>query len=177
MQTRSQLATGFLLLVLALAFAPGAFAASFEFPGHGTLTLDVPASWHAQLEQPGDDLPPTIRLSDGDSLLLVTALWSPDDDKGFNDERKLHDLMEENGTQLLPSARESELTLSRVEGAACQGYYYFLTDKDPGPGEYEYLSRGGIGTGDLLLVVTYLSHAKDLTTYLEIIRSAQHGHE
>jgi hypothetical protein len=37
-----------------------------------------------------------------------------------------------------------------------QGYYYSLTDRAPGPGEYKYVTQGTLLTGELMVVFTFL---------------------
>lgn len=139
-------------------------ARAYTVPDHGSLELQVPASWKDDVQQPPDRLPPTITLrtvTGPEIEIHVTPLWSPTSDKGFNDPARVRQLVESDRQEIASEAAEKEIAIVSLEGAEAHGYYFMATDKSPKPGEYEYLVRAGISVGDLLLSTTILSHEKN----------------
>lgn len=62
---------------------------------------------------------------------------------------------------MLPGAVETTVKLQDLKGASASGYYFLVTDKAPGPGEYLYAVNGEFGVGDLLVHVTILLRDKN----------------
>jgi len=148
----------------------------YPIPGHGVLKLDVPESWVDRIDQPPNDLPPTIIFSppSGESFkILITAMWSPTDDEDFNKPSKIKSGMERRGLTLLPKAEETELKLQELKGPSCRGYCFSLTDKAPKPGEYKYMTQGELGLGDLILTFTILTREKNPEVTLEAKKMLQ----
>ena len=56
---------------------------------------------------------------------------------------------------------ETKIVLNEIKGINHTGYYFSVTDKNPEPGEYRYLTQAGIGVGNLLLHVTVLHRVKE----------------
>ncbi len=57
---------------------------------------------------------------------------------------------------LLEHAVEKEARVKELRGSDTRGFYYSLTDRAPGPGEYGYMSQGAFVTGELMTVFTIL---------------------
>ena len=150
---------------------PFSAAANFLLPNRGTLQIEVPSNWQSRLEQPPGELPPTIRLSDNRSLLLITPIWSTTGDAEFNDDGNIRKLIENDGKELIVTAVETELIINKFASQTINGYYFQLTDQNPKPGEFRFLCRSGVGVGELLLSVTYLSHQRDISDFLQIMNS------
>jgi hypothetical protein len=152
----------------------------YPLPDHGSLQLQIPTSWRHDVRQPPDRLPPTITLRPAEGRqfeFLITPLWSPKSDKGFNRIDKVRALVDGDRRGLAPSAVEKELVLESIEGPEAHGYYFVATDKAPKPGEFEFVIRAGIGVGDLLLSATILSHEKGseaVQEALSALRQARH---
>ena len=151
----------------------------YKIPQHGELTLNVPKYWVSEMRQPPDDLQPTISFQPQTGVpfkILITAMWNVDKKKSFNSPEAIKSFLEETGNEALSSAVEEKLNLQLLKGTPPQGYYYTLTDKAPKGGEYKYLTQGGIGTGDLLLVLTILYNDKETEAVkdaLEMFSSAE----
>jgi hypothetical protein len=151
-------------------------ARRYRIPGHGVLVLTVPTSWQEEVRQPRDGLPPTItfRPEVGDEFtVLVTALWSPTREPGYNSVEKIRRMVETGGQHILPRAVEPQLELQEIRGASGGGYFYACTDKSLvdtvwTPGEYQYAHQGRLGVGDLLLAFTLLSDAKESEPVREV---------
>ncbi len=136
----------------------------YRIPSHGVLTMSVPISWHSETRQPPNDLPPTIafRPEAGKYFeILITVIWSPGQKPNFNSPEEIRKIVEKSGNEILHTGVETELNLHELKGSDTSGYYYTLTDKAPKPGEFEYVTQGDLGVGDLLLIFTILTHAKE----------------
>jgi hypothetical protein len=139
-------------------------ARSFLLPQHGNLMLHVPSTWKQDVRRPPNNLPPTITLSPekGDAfIVMITPLWSPQNDPTFNKPEAVKRLIEANLKEMLPSAVEKQVSIQEFNGTDGTGYYFLVTDKAPGTDEYPYAIRAGIGVDDLLLSVTVLCRSKD----------------
>ena len=138
-------------------------ARSFPLPRHGALVLTVPASWDQEVRQAPEGLPPTIVLTprEGDDFeVMITPFWSLKNEPGFNSATATKRLVGGDLVKLLPTAVERDVQLVEIPGKDGAGYYFLLTDKEPGSG-YPHMARAGIGVGDLLLYVTVLCRSKD----------------
>ena len=82
----------------------------------------------------------------------------------------------QDGQKLLNKTVETKIVLQEIKGTNNTGCYFSITDKAPDPGEYRYMTRGGIGVGNLLLSVTVLHRVKDseaVKEALSILREAK----
>ena len=153
---------------------------SYAIAGRGVLLLEVPDSWKEEITRHSAGHPLTIELrpDEGDeSVVMITPLWSRKRQKRFNSPTKIRSLVERDWRELASSAVEKELTLEELGGEGVYGYYFRATDRNPAPGEFEYLLRAGVGVGELLLIVTILSHDRDsaeIVTALAMLRAARH---
>ncbi len=135
----------------------------YSIPEHGTLELNVPASWKGKVHKPQENMPPTIIFDPAkgnDFQVMITVLWSKTGEHGFNSQDKVQALVEKDGQKLLPNAVETKIELQEIRGADRTGYYFAATDKAPNPGEYRYMTQGAIGVGDLILHFTILHRVK-----------------
>lgn len=160
-------------LVASIAFAGGPKAIKkYPIPDHGTLELNVPTSWKGEVHKPQGDMPPTILLkptSGDDFQVLVTVMWSKKGESGFNSQEKVRALIEKDGQKLLLKTVETKIALQEIKGINHIGYYFFVTDKAPNPGEYRYMTRGAIGVGNLLLNATILHRVKESESVKEAL--------
>jgi hypothetical protein len=175
-------------MILCLIFALSAAAQdesgnrqrSFALPNHGKLLLSVPAAWKQAVRQPPHDLPPTITFTPAkgdDFVVFITPLWSVKNNPTFNKSEKVRRLMEESLGRMLPGSIEQNATLQEFAGVCGKGYFFFLTDKAPKPGEYPYAVRTGLGVGDLLLSATVLCRSKNSEGITSTIRALQEARQ
>lgn len=151
-------------------------ASVFPVPQHGKLAMHIPAGWKHGLRQPPGNIPPTITLvpASGDEFkTLITVLWSPKQDAGFNKPDALKRLIADDLRDMLPGAVEKDVSVQDFKGQDASGYYFLVTDKAPKPGEYPYAVRAVTGVGDLLLSVTVLCRAKDSVGITETIKALE----
>ena len=154
-----------MLLGVKIAFTTGSKEIrKYSIPDHGVLELNVPATWQEKVHKAQENLPPTIIFnpaSETDFQVIITLFWSKKGEQGFNSADKVRKLVDQEGKKLLPQAVETKILLKEIKGTNNNGYYFSLTDKAPNPGEYRYMTRGGIGVGNLLLSLTVLHRVKD----------------
>jgi hypothetical protein len=136
----------------------------YQIPDHGVLELNVPTSWKGELHKPQENMPPTIIFKPalGNNFeILITVLWDTAGEKDFNSPARVRTLVENDGQKILPKSVENRLVMQQIRGINNIGYFFSLTDKAPNPGEFRYITRGGIAVGNLLLNVTILYRVKD----------------
>jgi len=152
-------------LITSIALAGGLRAVrKYPIPEHGVLELNVPTSWKGDIHKPQKDIPPTIIFSPkkgNDFQVLITVLWDKVGEQDFNSPDKIRTYVHEDGQKILSKAVETKLVVQQMRGVNNIGYFYSLTDKVPNPGEFRYMTRGGIAVGNLLLNVTILYRVKD----------------
>jgi hypothetical protein len=136
----------------------------YPIPENGTLELNVPTSWRGDIHKPQENLPPTIIFGPtkgNDFQVLITVLWDNVGEPDFNSPEKVRALVEIDGKKILPKAVETKIVLREIRGPNNTGYFFSLTDKAHKPGEFRYMTRGGMTVGNLLLNVTILHRIKE----------------
>ena len=136
----------------------------YPIPDHGILELNVLPSWKDNIHKPQKDMFPTIIFipaKGNDFQVLITVIWSKTGEQDFNSPVKIRTLVEQDGQNILPKAVETNLVVQQMRGVNSIGYFFSLTDKAPNPGEFRYMTRGGIAVGNLLLNATILYRVKD----------------
>jgi len=151
----------------------------YPIPDHGVLELNVPTSWKGEVHKPQENMPPTIIFKPAlgnDFQVFVTALWATAGEQDFNSPAKVRTLVENDGQKILPKSAEKRLVVQQIRGINNTGYFFSLTDKAPNPGEFRYITRGGMAVGNLLLNATILYRVKDspsLKDALSMLREAR----
>ena len=158
----------------------------FAIPNHGTLVLNIPQNWNSKIEQPENNLPPTITIDTygGKLRMMITPIWKDNENnKPFN-LAEIKKLVEERGDELVQSAAEKNYTLRELNGVNLKGYYFdMLTDKkyetiSPPTGEYKYIMSAKGGIDELLLIVTFFSNSnapEQITQGLEMLKNIEHN--
>jgi len=165
------LAVTFLVPSIGLAGGPKAIK-KYPIPDHGVLELKVPTSWKGEVHKPQENMPLTIIFKPAlgnDFEVLITVLWGTAGEQDFNSPAKVRTLVENDGQKFLPKSVENRLVVQQIRGINNIGYLFFLTDKAPNPGEFRYITRGGIAVGNLLLNVTILYRVKDSQSVKEAL--------
>jgi len=151
----------------------------YPIPDHGMLELSVPTSWRGDIHKPQENLPSTIIFSPKkgkDFQVLITVLWDQKGEPGFNNQENVRTLVEKDSKKILPKAIETKIVLKEIRGVNNTGYFFSLTDKAPKPGEFRYMTRGGMTVGNLLLNVTILHRTKESNSVkdaLSMLREAR----
>ncbi len=148
----------------------------FPIPGQGILELTLPASWHDEIYRTKEDQPPSIILKpkSGDNFYCwITILWPKNGEPGFNHPDRIKAFVKQEGEMFLNQAVENQILLHELQGSYSIGYFFTLTDKAPKRGEFKYMTRGGIGVGNLLLRFTILYHKKDSPSLKDVLLTLQ----
>lgn len=152
----------------------------FAIPAHGLLALNLPQAWRADLRQPPGGLPPTISISptSGQKFeLLITVVWDAKSPAATPQSDEIRRVIEQSGRAALSQAVEKTLTIQEFGSeVGKKGYYVRMTDKAPKPDEYRYMTQGGIGEGNLLLMFTFLTNSAttaDQQAVLTMLSSAK----
>jgi len=142
---------------------PAATAKDYAVPGHGKLHLSIPETWKVAFQSipRPQAINLEIRPSDGKTFdLQITSVWL-EKKSPMNADSEVREQVRQTGEHMLPNAVEKELKLSELRGAQSAGFYFALTDRAPGPGEFAYMKQGVFRTGELLNTFTLLSSAPD----------------
>lgn len=151
----------------------------YPIPNHGVLELNTPVSWKARTHKPQENMPPILIFDPAtgtDFQLTIMVSSGKKGETGFNSAEKVKSSLEKEGQQLLPRITETKLALKEIRGNDHTGFYFTATDKNVDPGEYRYMTRAGIGVGDLLVQATVLHRVKDseaIKATLSILREAK----
>jgi hypothetical protein len=134
-------------------------SSEFSIPGHGSLWLKVPNGWQVQSRQLADPASVTLHFApaSGDAFdVQVTAVWLDAQKRSRETPDALQDTAQHAATELLPHSVEKAATIKRLQGPQSVGYYYALTDNNPGPGEFTNLTQGVFLTDAILSTFTIL---------------------
>jgi hypothetical protein len=86
----------------------------------------------------------------------VTAVWLDAQKRSRETPDSLQDTAQHAATALFPHSVEKTATIKRLQGPQSVGYYYALTDNNPGPGEFTNLTQGVFLTDEVLSTFTIL---------------------
>lgn len=154
---------------------------AYPVPGHGELVLDVPQRWEVTYVTQGDNKPPLITFFSRDESkreifqLNVSILWDDGFKRDITAPDHIRSIVEESGRELLQQSRENELDLQTINGASGSGFYFRLSDADPQPGEYSYLTQGALSVGNVVIIFSLFTHEKDsieVKESLQMLRQA-----
>jgi hypothetical protein len=131
----------------------------YPVPSHGKLSLSVPGDLRDFSQTLSDPASVLLRFRprSGDAFYVqVTTLWLDSKKLANSTPESIRDVVKSSAAEPLRHAVEKELLIKDLRGAETRGYYYSLTDRAPGPGEYKYMSQGSFLTGELMTVFTIL---------------------
>jgi hypothetical protein len=134
-------------------------SSDFSIPGHGSLRLKVPDGWQSQSHQLAD--PASVNLhfapANGDAFdVQVTAVWLDPDKRSRETTDSLKATVQRAAKALLPHSVENVAPLHDLHGPQSVGFYYALTDNNPGPGEFTNITQGAFLTREILSTFTIL---------------------
>jgi len=157
----------FASLAFALLFAQGVAIAGdtpireFPLPDHGSLAIAVPDAWQVDVDQPAENLPPTLKFTTkaGTAFeFFITPLWPMNGKTPPLDPAGLHKQVADAAETLKPQAVEKTIEVKEIKGVSGVGYYFSATDRAPKPGEYKYVTQGILPVGELATTFTILSN-------------------
>ncbi len=132
---------------------------SFSIPNHGTLRLQMPESWRVETRPLAN--PPSIYVhftpASGEAFdVQVTAVWLDADKRARQTADSLKATARRTADEMLPRSVEKTAPLHELRGPQSMGFYYAITDNNPGPGEFTNMTQGLFLTGDVLATFTIL---------------------
>lgn len=167
MNPRTPMKTVVLLISTLLASsvvvsATSTVTAEMAVSGKGVVSLQRPSTWVATVG--GPDFAPTLRFHPETGTgfsVLVTAI--PRRTAEATSAAELESSVRRQGESLLPTAVQSQVEIGSISGAETRGFFYHLTDRNPGsgPGDYREMRQGAVEIGPILLSVTILTHTGD----------------
>ena len=155
-------------------------ARRYALPDHGSIQLNVPASWRDEIRQPPNRLPPTIVFKQRAGKpfdVLMTPIWPPKKDTSPLSAERMRQQVEQVLEHAKPQAVEKMIEVRELRGPVNLGYYFSATDRAPGPGEYKYMTQGMTRVGDLLVTFTILTNDGQgdiVNDALTMLKSAMH---
>jgi hypothetical protein len=178
---RSALIRSFAIVGLVGAVAANAAASPEQFvlPNHGTLTLNVPGNWKANVKTPAGNSPQTILISPKNGAafeVLLTPIWG-EATRVLPDDAKIHSVVLSAAKGAESASLQKAVAVRNISGPSTRGYYFYATDKTPAAGEWKYVRQGTIATGDIVLTFTILTNdgqEANAKTALDMIRHASH---
>ena len=164
------------LLAAAGASAEDASLRRYELPNRDTLELKLPAGWVDHLEQPSGGGPPTIEITTAEGLpyqVFVTPEWADPTARDTRELTALRDAIRDAAERTRPHAVESFIEVRQLNGANGVGYYFSATDRDPGAGEFKFMSQGALQVGSLTIWFTILTNDGQDTVAVEALSFLQ----
>ncbi len=175
-------------ILLVSIYAPFVIHASdynlvqYSLPKHGLLEVSLPALWEVQIEQPPDDLPPTIIFGPKSDLpfeMLITPVWQMEDNQLPWTSEEIEQIVKKSAIAAQSQALEKTIKIISFEGSMGKGFYFSATDKNPGQGEFKYLTQGMINIGQLAITFTILTNENQESIKemaLNVIKGIHHKH-
>jgi hypothetical protein len=134
-------------------------SSDFSIPGHGSLRLKVPDGWQSQSRAVTNPAAVSIHFvpPNGDGFdVQVTAVWLDPEKRSQQTPDSLKAIAQHAATDLLPHSVEKTAAIKDLRGLQSVGFYFALTDNNPGPGEFTNLTQGVFLTGAVLSTFTIL---------------------
>ena len=153
--------------------------AVYSTPESGEVRFQVPEAWENRFEKGFGKNLDTVEFSpsSGESFVVLISFQRVN---GRNFDSNNHDMIKKQvqnlGNKLLPQAVEDRLEIKEFKGIHSIGYYYTLTDKQPKPGEWKYITQGRIGVGAYIFHFTILTHSsasREIREALEMMSQAK----
>ncbi len=154
----------------------------YSLPKHGLLEVSLPALWEVQIEQPPDDLPPTIIFGPKSDLpfeMLITPVWQMEDNQLPWTSGEIEQIVKKSAIAAQSQALEKTIKIISFEGSMGKGFYFSATDRNPGQGEFKYLTQGMINIGQLAITFTILTNENQESIKemaLNVIKGIHHKH-
>ena len=152
----------------------------YQLPDHGSIQLNVPTLWKDEIRQPPNRLPPTITFKQkaGASFqVLVTPIWAAKKDMSPSSAESLRQQVQQAAEHAQSQSVEKTIRIKEMNGQSGPGYYFSVTDRAPGPGEYKYMTQGMVRVSNLVVTFTILTNDDQgniVTNAIATLKSAVH---
>jgi hypothetical protein len=148
----------------------------YELPNRDTLELSMPAGWADHFEVPQGGGPPTVEIAvtdGGPHQVFVRPEWADPTAKDVRELPQLRDAVRDLAERIQPEAVENYLEVRHIAGTNGDGFYFTATDRNPGPGEFKFMSQGALQAGSLTLWFTILTNEGQDTIAVEALAMLQ----
>jgi hypothetical protein len=150
-----------MLVASSLALAEDTATRRYELAGHGFLRMVVPKSWHEEVRQPAQQLPPTIVFTpkSGSAFqILLTPIFAVQQGMVMPTPWDVRRNVERAVEIAKGHAVEETVLLRELRGPSVIGYYFSVTDRAPKHGEFKHMTQGMFRVGDLAPTFTILTN-------------------
>ena len=134
------------------AEAPAWEARRYKVPRVGVLELAGPSGWKQDVRRytkyPRLDIEYTPRNED--ASVLLTMFWSSVGGTGRLAARRTTEALRERALQT-SDEDDGEVEILELLGESTAGYYFSVTQSNPDPGSWKYLTMGRVAMGPVLL--------------------------
>lgn len=134
-----------------------------SIPNYDDLVFKIPEGWTAKVEFPIPNLPPTIVITSKnqqDLSMLITPIWPANASIKALNATAIRDSVQHAADLAKSQAVETQLNLIEINFPNKIGYYFFVTDRAPEPGEYKYMKQGIVGFDELCITFTILANTE-----------------
>ena len=148
------------LLFETAACAQNTRAISVGFGDRGSIQLQVPASWQDRTDRPSADVAPTIAFTPaaGAPFEVLLSPWLPAPGGQMPDDQGVRREVETASAKQSAQAVEKDIPIRKLEGPGTSGYYFSVTDRNPNPGDFKYMTQGVYAVRGVLLGFTVLTN-------------------
>jgi len=110
-------------------------------------------------------------------VVVISPIWPSKQDIPLTEEEGIRQLVLQSADLVETRSVEKKIELKKLEGASGPGYYFSVTDREPGPGEYRYLTKGMVRVSKLLVGFTILTNDGQehiVKNAIAMVKSAAH---
>ncbi len=170
------LLAGSALLAVACACADESRLRRYELPNLDTLELTLPPAWVDSVDVPPGGAPLTVQLTPADGAPFAVHLTplAPDPSAGpVMDPAALYAAVRESAERIRSQAIEETIEIERLRGTRGTGYFFSVTDREPLPEEFRYMTQGALQAGEIIVWFTILTNDGQETVVAEAIAMLQ----
>jgi len=150
-------------------------------PDHGKLSLSVPATFGISTQTLAE--PPSvilqIRPATGNAFAAkITVVWLDSSNPNRATPGAIRTITQNAGMARLDTAVEKTITIQDMNGPQTVAAYFVLTDRNPKPGEFKYLTQGTYSAGELMGAFMILSNdpnAPEVSQTLRMLKAATYS--
>ncbi|MEX2150404.1 MAG: hypothetical protein WD793_09305 [Steroidobacteraceae bacterium] len=140
----------------------------------------MPPAWVDNVDIPPGGAPLTVQLTPADGAPFAVHLTplapDPTADRVM-DPAALYAAVREAAERIRPRAIEETIEIERLRGTRGTGYFFSVTDREPQPEEFRYMTQGALQAGELIVWFTILTNngqEAEVATALAMLQSLVH---
>ncbi|HEU5197758.1 MAG TPA: hypothetical protein VFW70_23670 [Methylomirabilota bacterium] len=149
----------------------------------GTLEVQMPDGWVADVQGGGASSAPTVQVTaPGHDFAMTVAPIAIPPSAGKPSPERLRAAVERMAAapEIKERAENTSVSVQELGGPQTSGYYFSVTDKTwkAGSDEYHYMTQGALVVGNVAVNFIFLSNTapgSDLDAALDLLRSARNA--